>query len=73
MISDQIGNIIPALSERWHLDVDYIDSVEQVLAKASRSYQIIEALVGGTDQSDIGGHFGFATDRPYRFFLNRSQ
>ena len=40
----QRGNILPAFSQGWHMDLDRIQTKEQVLAK----------LTGGTSRAEIG-------------------
>ena len=51
---DQERDVLLALAQRRHGDVDDVQAVEEVVAEFALAHQFLEVLVGGGDEADVG-------------------
>ena len=53
-MADQCGNILRSFPERWHVQGDRIDAIQQVIAKPALEDQFLQVPVCRADDADIG-------------------
>ena len=56
-------NVVEALAQRWHLDVDHAEPVVEVLAERAVLDRLLEAAVGRRDHARVDAQRGRAADR----------
>ncbi len=69
----QCGDVATALAQRRDSQLDDVQAVVEVLAKASGLYLVFQVLVGGTKNPHVDGFFLLAAYRAHGFFLQGSQ
>ena len=69
----QQQDVAAAGAQRRQLDVDHVDAVVEVLAKAAFLDRGFEIAIGGGDDADVERHLGVPADRPDRPLLEGAQ
>ena len=52
-VLDEHQDVLSPVSERWHLDGKHVESIEEVLAKASIGHSGVQVTVGRRDDSNV--------------------
>ena len=47
------GNVLPAFAQRWNAQVNHVDAVVEIVAKAAFVDHRLEVAMGRTDQVEI--------------------
>jgi hypothetical protein len=63
-------NILFAFSQRRHFDMNNVNTLKQVTAKAAVFHFFIDVLIGGRNNSNIDFDRLMATERTKFFFFN---
>ena len=61
------------LAQRRHADLDHVDAVIQILAKAALGHQFGQILVGRRQHAHVDRHFALLADRAHGLLLNEAQ
>jgi len=69
----EFGNVVAAIAQRWHAQLNHVDAVIQVLAELVGLDELAEVLVGCREDAHIDRHFATAADRSHRFLLYNAQ
>src|SRR5205807_2326726 len=75
-LQDRGGNerdVLAALAQRRHVQLDHVETVEQVLPEAPCGHQRGEILVGGADHAHVDRVFLRRADLAHALFLDRPQ
>ncbi len=67
------GYVFATLAQGRHADGEDVDAVEQVLAKGAGGDHLLQILVGGGDQPDVGALGARATDGAKLPLLHHAQ
>ncbi|OPZ77390.1 MAG: hypothetical protein BWY77_01706 [bacterium ADurb.Bin431] len=59
---DQDRDVLAALAQRRHPDMDGIEAVKEVLAEVAAAHLLLELLVGGGDETHVGLDGGHSAD-----------
>ena len=69
----QFRHILDTFAQAGHVNIDHVDTVEQVVAESPGLYFSGQVLVGGAQQAHIGSLLAAGSHRPDGFLLNRAQ
>src|SRR5713226_486838 len=72
-VIDQQRDVFLPLPERWHLDRDHVEPVEEVLAEAAPRDQLVEVVVGRGDHPDVDLDRVLAAHALERLLFQRAQ
>ncbi len=71
--SGQFRQVLAALAQWRHLQLDHVDAVVQIVAEAPVLDQLGQVLVGGREDAYVHRLFVGRTDRAHRLFLDGAQ
>src|SRR5690606_29868654 len=71
--SRESGNILDALAKRWHLEVDHVQPIVEVLAKLSAFDEALDRSVRGGDDAHVDGASAVLADASHLVLLKDSQ
>ena len=67
---EQVG---ASLRKFWHVDSEFVDTVEKILTEPSFFYRLLQVFVGSADKADIDRNLCRAANRTDAAFLKGTQ
>ena len=76
MSNEQVGEeeqVGASLRKFWHVDSEFVDTVEKILTEPSFFYRLLQVFVGSADKADIDRNLCRAANRTDAAFLKGTQ